>query len=75
MDGGTPSRAIAALIAWTASLSAAPGARLKEIVLATVSPWWLTASGTLPEPKWVTALSGIIVSALVLTADPVEAVP
>jgi hypothetical protein len=75
MDGGTPSRAIAALTAWTASLSAAPGARLKEIVVATVNPWWLTASGTLPAPMWVTALSGIIVSVLVLTAEPVEAVP
>jgi hypothetical protein len=75
MDGGTPSRAITSLTAWTASLSAAPGARLKEIVVATVSPWWLTASGILPAPMWVTALSGIIVSAVVLTAEPVEAVP
>ena len=28
----------------------------------------------LPGPKWVMALSGIMVSAFVLTADPVEAV-
>ena len=58
-----------------ASLSDLPGARLKEIVLATKGPWWFTASGVLPGPKRLMADSGIIVSWLVLTAAADDAVP
>ena len=57
-------------MAW---LSEAPGRRLKEIVLATKSPWWFTISGVLPSAKWVKAESGTIVSFAVLTAAPAEA--
>ena len=42
---GTPISRIAALIASTASPSAAPGARLKEIVTAGNWLWWLIDSG------------------------------
>ena len=75
MEAGTPIRFITPLISRIASLSATPGGRLKEMVEATNRPWWLTASGMLPAVKWVTALSGTMVSALVLTAAPVDAVP
>ena len=66
---------IASSTAAVASLSDLPGARLNEIVVATNSPWWLTASGVLPGPKLVNAASGTIVSLLVLTAAPDEALP
>src|SRR5580692_432327 len=75
MVAGTPIRFIVASIRATAVLSDTFGGRLKEMVLATSSPWWLTARGVAPWAKWATAESGIIVSALVLTAEPVETVP
>ena len=59
----------------TASLSDLPGGRLNEMVVATNGPWWLTASGVVPGPKWLNADSGTMVSAAVLTAAPVEALP
>ena len=59
----------------TAELSEPPGGRLKEIVFATRRPWWFTASGVAPCAKCATVDNGIIVSALVLTAEPVEATP
>ena len=43
-----PMRSLAASMTATASLSATPGARLNEIVVAANRPWWLTASGVLP---------------------------
>src|SRR5579883_1170350 len=66
---------MAAPIELTAELSEPPGGRLKEIVLATRSPWWFTASGVAPWVKCATADSGIIVSRPVETAEPVEATP
>src|SRR5690349_20230822 len=68
-------RFMVSLMIWTASLSDRPGAMLNEMVLATKRPWWLTASGVVPGPKWVNALSGTIVSVRVLTAAPVELEP
>src|ERR1700759_5718294 len=59
----------------TASLRETPGGRLKEMVLATSRPWWLTDSGVAPWLECATAESGIIVSERVETADPVEAAP
>src|SRR5271165_3822964 len=66
-------RASARATAVVASLNALPGARLNEIVAATNGPWWLTASGVLPGPYVVTAANGTIVSTLVLTAAPDDA--
>jgi len=48
---------------------------LKEMVLAAKCPWWLTAKGVVPGPKCAMAESGTMVSAAVLTAAPVEALP
>ena len=45
---GMPISFCAWLIARVASLKEAFGARLKEIVVATKVPWWLTASAVLP---------------------------
>src|ERR1700742_2842798 len=75
MVAGTPIRFMAASIEVTAELSEPPGGRLKEIVLATRRPWWFTASGVAPCVNRATADKGIMVSALVLTAEPVEATP
>ena len=75
MVAGTPIRFMVASMVATALLSETPGGRLNEMVEATSSPWWLTASGVVPWVKCATADSGIIVSWLVLTADPVEATP
>src|SRR5579863_4597740 len=75
MVAGTPSRFMAASIEVTAELSEPFGGRLKEIVLATKSPWWFTASGVAPCVKCATADRGIIVSWPVLTAEPVDAMP
>src|SRR5580704_10147430 len=75
MVAGTPIRFMVASIVATAVLSDTFGGRLNEMVLATSRPWWLTASGVAPCVKLATADSGIIVSWLVLTAEPVEATP
>src|SRR3984885_15815745 len=75
MVAGTPVRVMVASILATAVLNDAFGGRLNEMVLATSRPWWLTASGVAPWVKCATAASGIIVSWLVETAEPVEATP
>src|ERR1700722_9919245 len=75
MVAGAPIRFMAASIEVTAELSEPPGGRLKEIVLATRRPWWFTASGVAPCVKRATADSGIMVSWVVATAEPVEATP
>src|ERR1700733_13178849 len=75
MVAGTPIRFMVASILATAVLNDAFGGRLNEMVLATSRPWWLTASGVAPWVKCATAASGIIVSWLVETAEPVEATP
>src|SRR5689334_11449758 len=48
-------------MALIASLSASPGARLKENVTAGNWPWWLTASGAVAGPYFATALNGTTV--------------
>src|SRR5580658_2271529 len=73
MVAGTPMVSMECLIAASASPSAYSGGRLKEIVEAAKWPWWLTASGVVPGPKWLKAASGIMVSLAVLIAAPVEA--
>src|SRR5579871_1709012 len=75
MLAGTPIRFMAVSIEVTADESEAPGGKLKEIVLATNRPWWFTASGVAPCTKRATADKGIMVSAPVETAEPVEATP
>src|ERR1700754_3853249 len=72
---GTPSRFMVPSIVATAVLSETPGGRLNEMVVATRRPWWLTASGVAPWLNFATAESGIMVSCLVDTAEPVEAEP
>src|SRR5215472_13655313 len=72
---GMPISATARAIAAWALLSERLGARLKEIVVATKGPWWLTASGVLPGAYWLKAASGTTASAAVLTAAPVETTP
>ena len=47
-----------ALMVSAASLSATPGARLKETVTDGNCPWWFTASGAVLGSNWVIALSG-----------------
>src|SRR5689334_21639711 len=74
MLAGMPISFIVRSIATTASLSAAPGGRLKDKVAAVNWPWWLTASGALPGVKRLNAASGTMVEAAMLTAAPV-AVP
>src|ERR1700733_14156180 len=75
MVAGTPIRFMVASILATAVLNDAFGGRLNEMVLATSRPWWLTASGVAPWVKCATADSGIMVSWVVATAEPVEATP
>src|SRR5580692_2915862 len=75
MVAGTPIRFMAVSIEVTAELSEPPGGRLKEIVVATRRPWWFTASGVAPWTNFATADSGIMVSWVVATAEPVEATP
>ena len=74
IEAGMPISAIAPAIARCASLSACPGARLKEIVVATKGPWWLTESGVSASPNFAKADNGIMVSLLVETEAPAEAV-
>ncbi len=56
--GGVPMRAWARTMAFTASPSDSPGARLKEIVTAGNCPWWLMASGVVVVVSWTIVLSG-----------------
>ena len=56
--GGAPRLAFAAVMASTAWLSDAPGARLKESVTAGKTPWWLMVSGSTVRVTCVTADSG-----------------
>ena len=55
---GTLSSARSWWICATASLSAAPGARLKDSVTAGNWPWWLMVSGATVSVKRATVLSG-----------------
>ena len=75
IEVGMPIWRIARSTDGVASPSDFPGARLKEIVLATNDAWWFTESGVLPAPMLVKAASGIIISLLVLTAAADEATP
>src|SRR5579863_10488806 len=75
MVAGMPISFTARLIAADAALREAFGARLNEIVVATKVPWWLTASGVVPEPYFAMTASGIIGSAATVTAEPVDAAP
>src|SRR5205085_6559108 len=72
---GMPIRRIAFSIATVASLSDFPGGKLKEIVVATNMPWWLTAIGVLPCSQCANAESGTMLSAAVDTGAPLEAIP
>ena len=45
-------------MASTASPSATPGCRLKEMVTAGKRPWWFTASGAVMEVSLAMALKG-----------------
>src|SRR3569833_941145 len=72
MSGGMPIRLIVASIAAVAVLSDTPRGRLKEPVPATRPSWWLTTSGVSLCAKRATLDRGIIVSALVLPAVPVD---
>ena len=56
--GGTSSSPRSRWISATASLSAAPGAKLKDSVTAGNWPWWLMVSGATVLVKRATVLSG-----------------
>src|ERR1700751_4836927 len=64
---------VACANAAVASLSDFPGARLKEMVVATNWLWWLTASGVLLALVSENARSGVMVSAEVDTDAALEA--
>ena len=70
--GGMPIRFIVASIASVAVLNEPPGGRLNEIVPATRRSWWLTSSGVSLCLNQAMLDNGIIVSTLVLTAEPVD---
>ena len=70
---GTPTCTIVSSITREASLNDFPAGRLNEIVVATNSLWWFTASGVNPLTTVVTALSGTIVELLVATDALAEA--
>ena len=57
VSGTLSSRRILSICS-TASLSAAPGARLKDSVTAGKTPWWLMVSGETLLTKLATVLSG-----------------
>src|SRR6185312_16313071 len=67
--------AMVRLMASTAVLIGSPAGRLKEKVVATNTPWWLTASGVVPGPKVAKADSGTMVETLVEMLAPVEEPP
>src|SRR5580692_4092118 len=75
MSEGMPICAEACAIASVAWLREALGARLKEMVVATNVPWWLTASGVVPGPCPAIEASGTMASTAVLSAEPVETLP
>ncbi len=56
--GGSPTLAAAASVAFTASPSATPGFRLKEMVTAGKSPACVTVSGAVVGANVAKALSG-----------------
>src|SRR5208282_3234670 len=57
---GRASRSVADLSAATASLSALPGARSNDRVIAGIWPAWLMVGGAVPRVTVVTALKGTI---------------
>src|ERR1700761_6178954 len=73
IEAGTPIWPMVLSMVDTAVESETPAGRLNEIVFATRPSWWLTTSDVLSCPNRAKLDSGIIVSALVLTAVPVEA--
>src|SRR5580704_17238168 len=75
MSAGMPICAEAWAIAAVAWLRDALGARLKEMVVATNVPWWLTTSGVVPGACPAKEASGTIASTAVLSAEPVETLP
>ena len=58
MESGMPIASLAWRMPLTASDSALPGARSKEMVTAGIWPAWLTESGTVLAVILVTAVSG-----------------
>ena len=58
MLAGIPSSFLRVLMAFTASPSEAPGARLKDMVTTGNWPWWLIAMGPVVVSQCVKALSG-----------------
>ncbi len=64
MLAGRPIRRAAFCTAATASPSATPGARLKEMVTAGKRPWWLTWSGAELGSKRVSAVRGTVAPVL-----------
>ena len=76
MEAGTPIRFIASLIAATASLSACARRQVERDGGGDEQPLVVDRERRVARARSrVTALSGTMVSALVLTAAPVEAVP
>src|ERR1700690_2881714 len=59
MLGGSPTCSLARFTAFTASPSAAPGARLNESVTTGNWPWWLMVIGDALVSTWAKAASGI----------------
>ena len=60
MLAGSPIFLVVASMAWTASPSEAPGARLNDRVVAGNCPWWLMTSGPVVSSTRVMALSGTL---------------
>src|SRR5579859_143666 len=64
IDSGMPISCCALSMAFVASPSDAPGARLKDKVTTGNCPWWLIASAVVRCSKWEKALNG--------TAEPLS---
>src|SRR5579863_6862995 len=73
MVGGMAIEAEAAAMAFSASLSDLPSARLKEIVVAGWVSWWLTEVGVEESAHCAKAESGTSDSGALETATPLEA--
>ncbi len=70
---GMPMLASASLMSAAASDRLEPGARLKAMVVASSPSWWLIAVAAELSAKRAMAVSGTMVVALVLKAEPVDA--